>query len=1680
MPASTPTPGRQLLQTGPDGRADLVRVSAESKLAAEGPRPGGARPAPERSATGPDTSFSYIELRADGTMGPTTLRPGENVLHSKPLSDKPQEQLLSYSADGRSWDVNSVTPAVRTAGAAQPRPTQMLRQNPDGTVDLLTFHKPLAPASGPPAKPRPNEASFHELDGPGVRRGWQSRSFSPDEGFRVEQVSRPQSTGHRRDGKELFFQREPTSLLVRDHVSHQWRPLGTTEGVATLPKGWGRAPDAPPVTVGKPAGNPSGQGTPPDAHYRWNTENGTTEPVKVPTTSVEVAEIGAQTRSVSIDRHTATGGANGLDSLRMLPDGTLVPANPRTITDQIRVDPESGAITMDGAGPTGGHSFGGGGAPGSGGGGAPGSRGSGPSHGSATQRPGEVNTAATGHSDRSAATHVDSRLQDASAPPGPARADAGSTRIEDGAVPVRPDPAATRADVPGPVTPRASAPTPGRQLLQTGPDGRAELVRVSAASRFPAEGPRPGGARPAPERSATGPDTSFSYIELRADGTMGPTTLRPGENVLHSKPLSGKPQKQILSYSAEGRSWDVDSVGWARQDRAAQPQPRPTQMLRQNPDGTVDLLTFHKPPAPASGPPVKPRPGEPSFHELDGPGVRHGWQSRSFSPDEGFTAKPVSKPSAGRRVDGEELFFQREPTSLLVRDQMSHRWTPLGTTEGVAPGTLPVTGGKSAGNPSFSRGGTGGGTPSDSAHYHWSIENGRVEPVKVPTTSLEVVEIGTQSRSVSIDRYMATGGTGGGNGLDSMRMLPDGTFVPANPRTITSEQIRLDPESGAITMDGAGPTGGHSFGGGGAPGSGGGGAPGSRGAGPSSRGPSHGSATQTDNGALTFVKPRSTTESSAAAMARDGRTHSGAVDERPDPGHTLDSKKPATRAGAGIGGPEEAKAARIIRRENGKVVLGAPAEAPRNVLRKPQPEQTPGTEVRAPDPTPGGHPAGTTPGAPATTVAPAHDAAPATPVDAVTTPQVAAKPQAPPAVADPTPPPAPTVPMRPPLAHEAPYVTAMPDGLSLTGQGNVVHLHTGTEPTRLVLRPGPNLTVVVDGSVTSLPTIRAALTKLHPSQPPLSTVEFVGARQPITPERAQQIADRLLTGLPGHPQINLLASALTDTPTGAPTAKSYRFAASTNHTPGHGLRLHTDVGPVEAQAGQQRAVDDTLAELRDPYTEIVTLDQAARTQQWKARQDALRADYAARIGTARRVEQFRPDLVGAFGNAVAEAAARSERSSQPESLDRLPAEVTDRFRTEFVAAGRHLFDQVWAPVIAAGIRGDDPAFQVAEHEWQVRYEQLLTAVRGIVFSDLQAHRHEAAVQAAVIEARGADRDVPESAVAEGDDTTPLLEAKPTAYESAARPVVDQARADIHAALHRPGRDIDAVTRQRITHLVDGSIREATTDAQTWAERGGHTPAVVAAAVDGLRDRLSDLVRSIPVLLLHHALLGEQVRAAGSAFDELPTIDLPAPVSEALSRSFTLDWLTAYDELFRGDAVATTELQDFPETVQLATAGMEPLGRVSGVPAEQIQALPISDSELTAPLPDARTAADDTLAAAGHAEIRDAFLTEVDPVRRNTLLAGLLGESDAVLSALPALHTGLPVVTTSDAAMARMLGYAHGAARGEPLPVIEVRAAARGLQIESKLALIDGLRLLAVANPARQSVLQTLGVLAMDC
>ncbi|GIE15297.1 hypothetical protein [Paractinoplanes ferrugineus] len=2550
--------------------------------------------------------------------------------------------------------------------------------------------------------------------------------------------------------------------------------------------------------------------------------------------------------------------------------------------------------------------------------------------GGSPPRPGELDPPAAGHSDRSAATGIDSRLLDASAAPAPARAEAGGGRIEQGNVPLRPE--ATRADAPVPAaTPRAGAPTPGRQLLQTGPDGRTDLVRVSAEPMFAGEGRRlggdphtvPGPGRPlaesAPERPATGPDKSFTYTELRADGTMGPTTLRPGENVMHSQPLAGKQtgvpaggaHERILSYSADGRSWEVKPVAAAARPAAA--DPRPHQMLRQNPDGTVDLLTFEKPPALPSGPPAKPRPGEASFHDLDGPGASRGWQSRSIEPGERFTAEQVSRPqSTGQRLDGKELFFQREPTSLLVKDQATHHWTPLGTTEGVAappkgwgraPDAAPVTVAKTpkpADGPAFTRDGTGPGTPPDNAHYRWNEANGAVEPVNVRATSIEVAEIGTQTRSVAIDRYTATGGKGGGSQLDSLRMLPDGTLAPANPRTITPDQIRYDSASGAITMDGTRPAGGHPSGGGGghSGGGGGGGAPGSRGGGGlANRGPSRGSATQTDDGTLTFVKqPPRTAESSAstapgsAAGTRDARTHAGQPGERPDPGRVLGSGKPATRPGAGIGGPGDAAAARAMTEVDHQVVLGTPADAPRNVLRKPRPEQPPATqEVRDTAPTGGQSTTQVSDTAPTggqstTEVGDSVSVGGRPPTEVRDDASVSGAPSVTAGVGaeDRTTAPAPAVPMRAPLPHEAPYVTAMPEGLAMTVQGNVVHLHAGAPPTRLVLRPGPDLTVVVDGSVTSLRLIHAALAELHPTRP-VSLVEFVGDRRPVPPERAQRIAELLLTGLPGNPRISLLAAALTHPPAGAPAAPAYRFdpaghvgpdipagagnarpsgtddfPAAPTHAPspsgpadgmpdvpvepeltrvrqltrvigfdagltpaeidavlaeldlrfggavlgpaGEGAarqlavreialragldrdttRLHADavgvadvpaaeaaladfrsvirqvgadnqliaqvvdlaiaraesegvpyteatraameqalragdeeavaglraeldearhnragyaaahqryldqelaerlralppeitrppgaggsvagddasrppseqdharatqvhdalaalpeaphVGPVdptfdqrltslpdlpatspiaeseledlvavlaadarldaeataqvlaglrrefgdavftpavvgearqaiardvasrasadlarlepliaritgsdpdadavalaevsaelrrqgadrdliervadmrigdaaqtgagfagarrdrliqaladgdqaaydglvaefeavrqareestaaaelvlhkalekrlaelkqfadelttrtpvpppvrdeppaptaqpdpaadaqrlldlraqladlppapastprpagdhspadlaellpdvprpapepaeplsaEAQRGadlekldgelrgrladlivgehagtgsryteserarlidalrdgdaetlgqirdrletgaathrratefearradeatddrltelgqaqprrdfrsvldelrtqrpvepdsglmmapprqrptppadppgqfteaatveqelhragldadsrfdaavrewrdahpeqadrldavlpavraefenrtarswrqlwatdgvgagwpaeldraaaelphqldaavaggvrtapvqtstgstadgsvttladdifrrsvgavrydrgldvpaghletmrvafrtsmqatqdrlgadadwdeyvagqwtrlradlvaadlavaaaqdaarafhrflgdragppgaldatmsahavrllgvefardhlathgrhvvelealQQKAFEDAFTELRDPRNEITALSPAARAQRWAGRQEALRTDYAARIGTARRVEEFRPDLVRAFGNAVTDAAARTATTPPLRSLDGLPAEVTDQFRADFIAAGRDLFDQVWAPVIAAGARGYDAAFQAAEREWQVRYEHLLTGVRDHAFLYLQAHRHDPAVRAAMLQARDADRDVPESAYqaaaqafytdalaalrtafdesadparvdqwealattleariadyfteealrrhaaapAERGGITPLLEATPTAYESAARPVLDQARADIDAALHRPGRDLDDATRLRITRELDARISEATTAARTRAERGGQTPAVVAAAVEALHGRLTELVRSVPVLVLHHALLGEQVRAAGPAFEELLTVELPVPVVEALGRSFTLDWLTAYDELFRGEqtsAAALTGLRELAATVRLttpaqhltdgalrtalldaaatlpgdlvevpsgillrhsatgaaagdllaiassfppasgqqhvfvgpgvnlgrflgevtrtlrepdmrsrvvvhapltppetlrgladrlgvtvalterptdpalarratpvdangsptlwqwavqwhvrpmdapppapfglrqspdgtyalpdgwviedlpwyawarpaqvtdpalaariragefagdtrfivgepgvavptavATAGLDLLSRTPRVPGEQIPVRWFSDPELTTPAaaPHTRTAADEaagTLTVTGHAEVRDALRTEPDPVRRDSLLTGLLGPGGAVLGALPVLHTALPVVTAPDAALARLLEYAHSAVRGEPLPVTEVHAAARGLRPETKAALIDGLRRLAVANPGRQTVLHTLGALILDC
>jgi hypothetical protein len=122
----------------------------------------------------------------------------------------------------------------------------------------------------------------------------------------------------------------------------------------------------------------------------------------------------------------------------------------------------------------------------------------------------------------------------------------------------------------------------------------------------------------------------------------------------------------------------------------------------------------------------------------------------------------------------------------------------------------------------------------------------------------------------------------------------------------------------------------------------------------------------------------------------------------------------------------------------------------------------------------------------------------------------------------------------------------------------------------------------------------------------------------------------------------------------------------------------------------------------------------------------------------------------------------------------------------------------------------------------------------------------------------------------------------------------------------------------------------------------------------------------------------------------------------------------------------------------------------------------------------------TLQFAGHGDAATAFLAEPDPAVRDLVLLGLLGAGDAVHSALPELHLGLPGPARSDVALAGVLGYARAALRGEPVPAAQLLEAAKGLLVTTKGPLMDAL--LALAGPAsvHRAVLARFAALVFDC
>ncbi|GAA4215766.1 WXG100-like domain-containing protein [Actinocatenispora rupis] len=744
-----------------------------------------------------------------------------------------------------------------------------------------------------------------------------------------------------------------------------------------------------------------------------------------------------------------------------------------------------------------------------------------------------------------------------------------------------------KARTPG--VPRASKPVPGRQLVRNDLFGHADVVRVTAASRLTGPGrtlaadgphePAGPGARPAD-------DSRHLYTELGADGVLRPTILRPGERVVEVKPLSGKdpggvdsavfrggrrvpvggPRERALTYDPQSRSWDVTPIDRVAEPagargsgpvrtlgRDAEPDPAPVQVLRRDPDGSIHLVTYSKPPT-TGGRTPEPGADAPTYHGLDAAGVARGWQPGTYRGGTFTTERIGVPPSTGQRLDGVQLGWEREPTALIVRDPRTGRWTPLATTKGAAAPVRDVPAGsrdtRVETRPPDADGSTGGGI------YRWNAERSTVEPMPMRDNGLDVAEVGTATGHVSIERYLPRGGRDGGPG--SLRMDVDGALVPRDGGGVSARDLTYDAGDGTIRFGGPEPSSrpGSRFGGDDGPGGAGRANPGTSGKGNPSgaagkgnvakgrggkgnaakgggglsvRGLSDGSRTETGSERLVFVRQRPATEVVEATPAAPDRTAGGGEPPGAPRGDRTDGG-PADRTGGdgAEGVATRGDGARAARDRTTTTTTGVPAGNARNTVLGGSPGSAVDLPPRPAKSEPKGSPEPNRIAAEKLAAAHADDAAKEAAAKAKAKATLSAETRAGAAAAAGA--------RSTAERNEANWAAqdaqraadgprlgiepdALPDGIGIRFDGNTLVVFRGAAPVSFVPRvraPGDGVVVQVDGSVTSLADVRRVLTAIPAHRRPSLLVQFLGNRRPVDPARAQAIADAVLKGLDGQ------------------------------------------------------------------------------------------------------------------------------------------------------------------------------------------------------------------------------------------------------------------------------------------------------------------------------------------------------------------------------------------------------------------------------------------------------------------------------------------------------------------------------------------------------------------------------------
>ncbi|MFG2044840.1 hypothetical protein, partial [Dactylosporangium sp. NPDC048998] len=390
---------------------------------------------------------------------------------------------------------------------------------------------------------------------------------------------------------------------------------------------------------------------------------------------------------------------------------------------------------------------------------------------------------------------------------------------------------------------------PGRQLFRTVlATGRRELVTLAAHDehRWPTGGRRLGTAADldvdpvstseAPEMPAginprTNTDTSnieevegsvqYEYYTVdRTTGLSAKEVLDPRERIHETKPLGGyepggyawrhgrrvpvgEPRARVLTYDEGTGRWDVvpmdtrhvpsppDRDADGRPVGSALPAPASAastryQVLRRDPDGVIDLLTYH------GAPNVAPGPGGPGgiyqYHRLDG--TRAGWHAGVIP---GFPATTV-------RLEGT---VAGQTSVALVRDTDTGLWRPVPTvTEDTAPSGTPAP-------------------PAPPRTFHrLNQTTGNLEDLPVKAIQLDVLELDLGTGAVKRAAFAASSGPDiDGLALDPLNnlVLPPATARGSLRYDPDAHEIQLHPSDdssggGGTFGDGRRPTGGGQWG----------------------------------------------------------------------------------------------------------------------------------------------------------------------------------------------------------------------------------------------------------------------------------------------------------------------------------------------------------------------------------------------------------------------------------------------------------------------------------------------------------------------------------------------------------------------------------------------------------------------------------------------------------------------------------------------------------------------------------------------------------------------------------------------------------------------------------------------------------------------------------------------------